>query len=575
MQAHLRRHHPDIDISSTRKRPQKQETLSTAFKIKLQADSDRAQAITKAIGVFMALDIAHFQLLRTHGFTHLLRVLEPRYQLPSRPHFSQNVLPQLYNKVKAKLVEDLSNAKFIALTTDGWTSRATQSFITITTHYITDNWVIANPVLQTRAVYESHTSDHLSEILQGAVAEWKIDRENATVPVTTDNAKNIVNAVNAAGFSPNIRCFAHTVNLASQRGMSVNQMSRLLGRVRKVVTFFHRSTTAAAVLKDKQEMLQLPTHKLIQDVPTRWNSSYDMLERYLEQQAAVFSALTDKNAKRNIKDILTLSDEDVKVAEDIVQVLKPLKTVTALLSTEQLPTVSMIMPLKHTILESMNVSCTDTAVVKDVKSAIVSDFTNRYPDSDSTLAQFLHMSTALDPRFKSLPFLDENTRRIVFNSLIEKILEYHPSQAQASKEQSEVASSSECDPPAKRAPITELFGKLFPVETSTPASKSLSQMVKEEVQRYKEVPTLQVESNPLAWWKDKESQFPHLARLAKSFLGVPATSVPSERVFSTAGDIVTAQRASLSPENVDMMSAKVSTKHKLKIEVSVSELDAQ
>ncbi len=70
--------------------------------------------------------------------------------------------------------------------------------------------------------------------------------ENATIPVTTDNAKNIANAVEAVGFSPNIRCFAHTVNLASQKGMGVNQM-QLLGRVRKVVTFFHRSTTAAAL----------------------------------------------------------------------------------------------------------------------------------------------------------------------------------------------------------------------------------------------------------------------------------------------------------------------------------------
>ncbi len=271
MQAHLRRHHPNIDISGTRKKPQKQETFPTAFRMKLQANSDRAQTITKAIGVFMALDMRPFSVVELS-----------RYQLPSRPHFSQNVLPHLYSEVRAKLVEDLINAKFIALTTDGWTSRATQSFMTITAHYITDNWVIKNPVLQTRAVYESHTSDHLSEILQGAVAEWKIDRENATIPVITDNAKNIVNAVEAAGFSPNIRCFAHTVNLASQKGMGVNQMSRLLGRVRKVVTFFHRSTTAAAVLKDKQEMLQLPPRKLIQDVPTRWNSGFYILRVFFK-----------------------------------------------------------------------------------------------------------------------------------------------------------------------------------------------------------------------------------------------------------------------------------------------------
>ncbi len=145
--------------------------------MKLQANSNRAQTInvTKSICVFMALDMRPFSVVENDGFTHLLSVLEPRYQLPSRPHFSQNVLPHLYSEVRAKLVKDMSNAKFIALTTDGWTSRVTQSFMTITAHYITDNWVIKNPVLQTRAVYESHTSDHLSEILQRAVAEWKME----------------------------------------------------------------------------------------------------------------------------------------------------------------------------------------------------------------------------------------------------------------------------------------------------------------------------------------------------------------------------------------------------------------
>lgn len=62
-----------------------------------------------------------------------------------------------------------------------------------------------------------------------------------------------------------------------------------------------------------------------------------------------------------------------------------------------------------------------------------------------------------------------------------------------------------------------------------------------------------MESNPLVWWKDNQNQFPHLAKLANSYLGIPATSVPRERVFSTAGDIVTAQRASLLPDNVDKM----------------------
>ncbi len=77
--AQLRRHHPNIDISGTRKKPQKQETFPTAFRMKLQANSDRAQTITKAIWVFMALDMRQFSVVENIGLTHLLSVLEPRY----------------------------------------------------------------------------------------------------------------------------------------------------------------------------------------------------------------------------------------------------------------------------------------------------------------------------------------------------------------------------------------------------------------------------------------------------------------------------------------------------------------
>ncbi len=97
------------------------------------------------------------------------------------------------------------------------------------------------------------------------VEEWKIKRPSTNIPVTTDNAKNLINAVNEAGLGPQIGCY--TVNLASQKGISVNRMDHLLGRIRKVISYFHRSTTAAHVLKTKQEMLKLPTHKLIHDVP--------------------------------------------------------------------------------------------------------------------------------------------------------------------------------------------------------------------------------------------------------------------------------------------------------------------
>lgn len=49
--------------------------------------------------------------------------------------------------------------------------------------------------------------------------------------------------------------------------------------------------------------------------------------------------------KKNIRDTVTLSDDDVKVAEEVLQLLKPLKAVTTLLTTENAPSVSMILHL--------------------------------------------------------------------------------------------------------------------------------------------------------------------------------------------------------------------------------------
>ena len=91
----------------------------------------------------------------------------------------------MYDNVKARICEGLSHAELIALTTDGWTSRATESYITITSHYINDTWEMESTVLQTLPIYEAHTSGHLSAILRKAAVEWKLGRPHFKIPETT------------------------------------------------------------------------------------------------------------------------------------------------------------------------------------------------------------------------------------------------------------------------------------------------------------------------------------------------------------------------------------------------------
>ena len=53
--------------------------------------------------------------------------------------------------------------------------------------------------------------------------------------------------------------------------------------------------------------------------------------------------------------------------------------------------------------------------------------------------------------------------------------------------------------------------------------------------------------------EDARKKYSILSSLAKKYLSIPATSVSSERCFSTAGNIVTAKRSCLLPKNVDML----------------------
>lgn len=183
--------------------------------------------------------------------------------------------------------------------------------------------------------------------------------------------------------------------------------------MRQVVGYFHRSAVATAILKEKQKLLQLPEHKLVIDVATRWNSAVDMISRYLEQQPAIYAALTSKELRKREKDISTLSERELTSAEELVAVLTPLKIATTALCEENVPTLSMI---QHQLLNCiMKAGDDDSALIKQVKKEVVNDFSTRY--QDSCTKKDLTVATLLDPFFKSTPFLSDKDRLDAYHEL--------------------------------------------------------------------------------------------------------------------------------------------------------------
>lgn len=164
--------------------------------------------------------------------------------------------------------------------------------------------------------------------------------------------------------------FCTHINLASNKALNDPSLSKVLGKVRSVVTFFHKSNIATELLKVKQEGLNLPTHRLIMDCKTRWNSTYSMLERFLEQSPAILATILDENIKRlnqKGKIVAGMLDSEIQICEELVEVMKTMMTATVALCEEKSPTAGLIFPLLGKLRKHFTLCETDSAQLKSVK----------------------------------------------------------------------------------------------------------------------------------------------------------------------------------------------------------------
>lgn len=100
--------------------------------------------------------------------------------------------------------------------------------------------------------------------------------------------------------------------------------------------------------------------------------------------------------------------------------------------------------------------------------------------------------------------------------------------------------------------LVNLLGQTFTEGRVQPKITTYDR-AEEEVTRYCKAPPLSLSEDPLIWWRSHEMMFPLLSKLSKRYLCIPGTSVAAERVYSTAGDVVRAQRSTLTPEHVDQL----------------------
>lgn len=183
----------------------------------------------------------------------------------------------------------MEDAIDIALSTDIWTSRKTEGYLTLTAHFISSEWELKSFVLNTIRIRNSHTGENIKSEIETALDKWGIKHKVSTL--VTDNGANIVSAAELLHVR-HVPCFAHTLNLIVKDSLKMSaEVTELIKRVKAIVSHFHHSVRASDRLQESQRQHGVAEHKLIIDVETRWNSTMSMLRRYAEQHYPVTATL--------------------------------------------------------------------------------------------------------------------------------------------------------------------------------------------------------------------------------------------------------------------------------------------
>ncbi|KZC12193.1 Zinc finger BED domain-containing protein 4 [Dufourea novaeangliae] len=405
-----------------------------------------------------------------------------------------------------------------------WTSNNTDGFLTVTCHFISNEFVLKSCTLETEKVTGSHTGIYLSSLLNRIFHDWGI--ESKVRCVVTDNTPSMLSAVRSLGSGvTSIPCFAQTLNLVVKKSLNaIAELVTIRQKCRNIVSYFKSSCLATEKLTEIQNRFGIENHKLILEDETRWNSTYEMFSRLIEQQRAVSAAMSTVSIER-----LTTSDWDMMAS--CLSVLGPFALFTAELSSEAHVSISKVFPGVQQMYRCLNVH-------EHVLASKLREMMDKY-FHDIVNNSIYCMCSMLDPRFKQLGFMPTETVEILKKLIIGIITVPTESDNNSLSTDDESISSFWSD-----------FKTMVSAHNCCNTDE-LSEVA--ELDNYLKERIEVLESDPVEYWKINAIRYPKLSKLAQKLLCCPATSVPSERIFSKAGNIVSKKRNRLKDSTVNKM----------------------
>lgn len=533
----------------TRQQHQDEETdrVGTLDKYRKFASGDRRQLkFDMAVTNYLVSSGLPFHHVESDSFKEFVRELQPRVTVKSANCFSQSKLPRLHSKMLRSMTQildqDLETCPGGALTTDIWTSRAGDPFLSLTLHYLSD-WVLKRWTLGCLPFDGRHTAHRIAEALDGKLSEFPILNQRIDLPLTLvhDAASNMKAAcVKSSNSLFSFVCVDHRLQTALRNTFSkIELLDALMSKCTAIASRMHRSPLSCQQVKTECENVGCPYIKVITPVDTRWNSKHGMIQS-LNTIRPGLESLRDRSVNLGCDH---LSEDEWELLRDVEKILFRFDAASRELSADKTVTICHVMPHLFDLLgycqrDARRSDC--PPAVKELVQTLEEQLGQQFPDCGAR-EQPIAIGNLLHPYFKGT-FLKK------FGAYDSTILDletfFGPPEtpgSNASATQNPGASpdffGDELDP------TDALMRELTQGETLAPEKTTFQQ----EVEAFMAMPrpATRRECDVILWWKDHEAMLPLLSKCARAFLSIPASSASSERLWSVAGNIVTAKRYSL------------------------------
>jgi zinc finger BED domain-containing protein 1 (E3 SUMO-protein ligase ZBED1) len=554
LQQHLTHNHPELDPADV------------VDKMEQSGSMDKFAAVSPDFPDALLKWMVHTQqALRTASephFKNLVYSLNKKTKVPGRAAMTKR-LKEVDLQVRQSICK-LVVGMFVACTTDAWTSAANEAFCSLTLHWLTEAFELVSIALDCSTFPGSHTGEAVAAKLNELLQSYGIPLDHVVAAVT-DTAPNMVKA---GRFMPYdwLGCMAHLLELVTGLAFNGEGVKDALKAARKLVGSIKSSSQAAADLKQLLASLNMSNLTVIQDVVTRWWSTYSMVARLLQLKAS----LELLHSTRKLK--LKLTAAEWTILEHVQMLLKPFMYVQKALEGEQYVTISLVPFLLSQLRAKLTAVASDSPVAA-LAATMLEQFNQRFGDgSVESLPVKVAVAAALDPRTKQLKGIAIAEHSAVWAEVKNMVLTAHSQTASSSATTTASAAATAAPPAAASAAVDsddygeDLSGDMFDglMELDVPGDVPVLQQHEAQLLRqfnlelsyFTELPALPHKDanknagDPLKWWQQHRKHLPLLSEVARKVLCIPATSAPSERLFSAAGLIVTDKRSRLTGGNV-------------------------